>query len=108
MTIKLLAEHLEFLSLKGGCKGSSESTLVKMPHCWKSHVTAHILSRPSYLSNCEKERNIPPEMYLLNRVSKNYFKFLKDLYKVHSQISRSLILDNRKHCSSGDTIVDKR
>ena len=43
MTVKLLTEHqLEFLSLKGGCIGWSESTLVKMPHCWKSHVTAHI------------------------------------------------------------------
>ena len=43
MTVTLLTEHnLEFLSLKGGCTGSSESTLVKMPHCWKSHVTAHI------------------------------------------------------------------
>ena len=42
MTVELLNEHhLEFLSLKGGCTGSSESTLVKMPHCWKSHVTAH-------------------------------------------------------------------
>ena len=30
MTVKLLTEHhLEFLSLKGCCKGSSESTLVK-------------------------------------------------------------------------------
>ena len=29
--------------LKSGCTGSSESTHVKMPHCWKSHVTAHIL-----------------------------------------------------------------
>ena len=38
MIVKLLTEHhLEFLSLKGGCTGSSESTLVKMPHCWKSH-----------------------------------------------------------------------
>ena len=36
---KLLTEHhLEFLSLKGGCTDSSESTLVKMPHCWRSHV----------------------------------------------------------------------
>ena len=44
MNVKLLTEHhLEFLSLKGGCTGSSESTLVKMPHCWKSHVTAQIL-----------------------------------------------------------------
>ena len=43
MTVKLLTkQHLEFLSLKGGCTGSSESTLVKMPHCWKSHVAAHI------------------------------------------------------------------
>ena len=43
MSVQLLNEHhLEFLSLKGGCTGSSESTLVKMPHCWKSHVTAHI------------------------------------------------------------------
>ena len=42
MNVKLLTElHLEFLSLKGGGTGSSESTLVKMPHCWKSHVTAH-------------------------------------------------------------------
>ena len=33
MSVKLPAEHhLEFLSLKGGCTGLSESTLVKMPH----------------------------------------------------------------------------
>ena len=43
MIVKLLTElHLEFLSLKGGCTGSSESIHVKIPHCWKSHVTAHI------------------------------------------------------------------
>ena len=42
MSVKLLTEHhLEFLSLKGGCTGSSESTLVKMPHCLKSYVMAH-------------------------------------------------------------------
>ena len=41
MTVKLLTKHdLEFLSLKGGCTGMSESTLVKIPHCWKYHVTA--------------------------------------------------------------------
>ena len=43
MTVKLLTEHqLEFLSLRGGCTGLSESTHVKMPHCWKSHVTAQL------------------------------------------------------------------
>ena len=44
MNVKLLTEHLlEFLSLKGSCTGSSESTPVKMPHCWKSHATAHFI-----------------------------------------------------------------
>ena len=39
MIVKLLPEHhLEFLLLKGGCRGLSDSTLVKMPHCWESHV----------------------------------------------------------------------
>ena len=34
--------HFEFPSLKGDCTGLSESTLVKMPHYWKSHVDAQI------------------------------------------------------------------
>ena len=43
MTVKLLTEqHLEFLSFKGSCTGSCESTLVKIPLCWKSHVTAQL------------------------------------------------------------------
>ena len=45
MAVKLLTEHhLEFLGLKGGCTGSSESTQVKMPHCWKSRVMAKLCS----------------------------------------------------------------
>ena len=49
MNIKLLTEHhLEFLNLKEGCTGLSESTLVKMPHCWKSHVAAQVK-----LSDCD-------------------------------------------------------
>ena len=43
MSVKLLTEHhLEFLSIEGGCTASSESTLVKMPHRWKSHVAAQL------------------------------------------------------------------
>ena len=43
MSVKLLIEfNLVFLSLTGGCTGSSESTLVKIAHCWKSHVTVQI------------------------------------------------------------------
>ena len=45
MIVKLLTEHhLELLSLKGGCRGSSESTHVKMPYCWKSHAMAHMIA----------------------------------------------------------------
>ena len=43
LSVKLLTEYLlEALSLKGGCTCSSESTLVKMPHCWKSNATTHL------------------------------------------------------------------
>ena len=44
MIVKLLTEHhLDFLSFKGGCRGSSESTHIKMPQCWKSHALAHLV-----------------------------------------------------------------
>ena len=76
MTVKLLAEHiLEFLSLKGGCTGLSESTLVKMPHCWKTHVVAHFQTYCYKLSLIEtpqldcktffatvKTDNMPPQI----------------------------------------------
>ena len=49
MSVKLLTEHhLEFLSLRGSCTGSSESTLFKMPHCWKSHVMAQMKAQHFY------------------------------------------------------------
>ena len=59
MSVKLLTEHhLEFLSLKGGCRGSPESTLVKMPHCWKSYVTAHM---SCIAEKKDEERKASPE-----------------------------------------------
>ena len=45
MVVKLLTEHhLEFLGLKGGCTGSSESTFVIMSNWWKSHAAAQLYS----------------------------------------------------------------
>ena len=45
MIVKLLTEyHLEFLSLKEGCRGLSESTHVKMSNCLKSHAAAPLFS----------------------------------------------------------------
>ena len=57
MTVKLLIEHnLEFLSLKWGCTGSFESTLVKMPHCWKSHAMTQINSASGHLIQNRRDR----------------------------------------------------
>ena len=43
MAVEQLTEHhLKFRSLKGGYTYSSESTVVKMPYCWKSHVMAQL------------------------------------------------------------------
>ena len=49
VSVKLLTEHhFEVLSLKRGCTGSSESTLVKMSHCCKSHVVHECWWRESW------------------------------------------------------------
>ena len=52
MTVKLLNE--DHLGLKGGCTGSSESTHVKMPQCWKSHVAAHIIDIIKHVGDSDK------------------------------------------------------
>ena len=49
MIVKLLTEHhLEFLSLKGGYRDSSEPTLVKMSNCWNSHALAQMVVFPRH------------------------------------------------------------
>ena len=66
MSVKLLTENiLEFLSLKGDGKGSSESTLVKMPHCWKSHVTAHMYVLGGYKKHLTGISLKAPKTYCL-------------------------------------------
>ena len=81
MIVKLLTEHyLEFLSFKGGCRGLSESTLVKMPHCWKSHAVAQFFHMHTYsyilftlnliykLSNCNRSfQSVIGKQYLWNK-----------------------------------------
>ena len=47
MVVNLLTEHhLEFLSLKGGCRGSPSLHFSKMSNCWKSYAAAHIYDPP--------------------------------------------------------------
>ena len=82
MIVRLLTDHhLEFLSLKGGCTCSSESTHVKMPHCRKSHalaqlsfsfeIVSHTLGRGPNESLIKKYR-MPSEMKLLERTKVFY------------------------------------
>ena len=53
MTVKLLTEHhLEFLSFQRDCTGLSDFTLVKIPYCWKSHVTAQMYLESSVDQHC--------------------------------------------------------
>ena len=61
MALRLLNElHLKFLSLIGarGYTGSSESALVKMPHCWKSHVDSMSRARVDSGKGCESMLNV--------------------------------------------------
>ena len=84
MSLKLLTKHdLEFLSLKGGCTGSPQSTLVKMTHCWKSHAVAQFAIMHIYLEACISNDTIKdkqPALFLskmiakLERIKKNYHK----------------------------------
>ena len=80
MTVELLTEHhLEFLSLKGGCTGSSESTLVKIPHCWKSHVAAHFSM--NHHDTVEFHRALEPQFH--NPIINRSFRFVQAPPKPH-------------------------
>ena len=77
MIVKLLTEHhLGFPSLTGGCTVSSESILVKMPHCWKSHAMAQLFA-----------------IFLSNRL-----EFLSDFLVTYSQQRSKRITDKEMEC----------
>ena len=83
MSYKLLIEHhLEFLSIKGGCTGSSGSTLVKMPH-FENH-----LLRLNYYELCQLHMYI----YIISAGSKTvdfrWHKTFQDGFTNHKDGSR--------------------
>ena len=78
MTVKLLIEnHLEFLSLKGGCTGLSESIHVKIPHCWKAYVTAQLACNETQLA---------------------FFQFLFGSSKVHEKKCPNVLMKPNSLC----------
>ena len=75
MIVKLLTEqHLEFLRLKGGSRGSSESTHVKTPHCWKSHALAQVI----FLLGLYTQFRIPLHTESSRAVSQMVKRFLSE------------------------------
>ena len=98
MRIMLLTEHhLEFLSLKRGCTGSSQSKLVKMTHCLKSHVAAQIkilmVSNRNFRSRVQSRRII---LFPYTQSNDNLLKHLSHCLKSHvaAQI-KILMVSNR-------------
>ena len=91
MIVKLLTEHhLEFLSLKGGCTGSSEFTHVKMAHCWKSHALAPLtISKPS--RGPDARNKFSPEVDML----------IRSLPTVRTQFNRTLKVNKKNTDHSG-------
>ena len=83
MIVKLLTEHhLEYLSLKGCCRGSSESTHCKMPHCWKSHQWLNDGTNDAYMIIASPIRNgylsnkPPLNAHVHTSTKANYLVFL--------------------------------
>ena len=79
MIVKLLTEHhLEFLRVKGGCRGSSESTHVKMSNCWKSHAAAHMqIQLHQHPSNIINGHNKPLTIRVLLYLGADFYVDIK-------------------------------
>ena len=88
MIVKLLTEHhLEFLSLNGGCRGSSESTLVKMSNCRKSHAAAQMMYFLTRGLTCSHQSVLSRTQELLALLTTEIFK-----PRIQSQVIRCIIL----------------
>ena len=91
MTLRPQTEHhLKFLSLKRGCTGSSESKLVKIPHCLKSHVTAHMVQEEMFFEesqDCCQSSNLElMEGTILTKISILVVLMLSIKYRFKSDV----------------------
>ena len=100
MSVKLLTENiLEFLCLKGGCTGSSKSTHVKMPHCWKSPVMAQLCESSSrcgfsllqVIDGGLRERYCGSDAPSMRTYSKEYVRVLFHLDSMNNNSSFKLV-----------------
>ena len=93
MIDKLLTEHpLGFLSLRGGCRGSSESTLVKMSNCWKSHAAARFVHQEIEMAAADQSEEgaiMKPTTVIkpLHKIISEHKDVLKIIFQLNSIIS---------------------
>ena len=101
MIVKLLTEHhFEFLGLKGGCRGSSKSTHIKMPHCWKSHALAHyyVVLReyvPTCLAMRKSSNTVATAVFMKLMII--FCKINKDVHYHPKYLTISVISDQTEH-----------
>ena len=71
----------DLVSLTESCKGASEPTLVKSPHCWKSRVAAHFRKPKIYIytGHWKYGRNIQTVNFVSDRTN--------DCMKMHVYLS---------------------
>ena len=106
MSVHLLTQqNLKFLSLKGGCTGSSESIHVKLPHCWKSHVAAHYVSlfklcTVLYLLH----KHMPNSNTCIKLCTKSRIKTKKLANQKTKRKKNQMLLDSNPHLLSAKTL----
>ena len=75
--------HLECLSLKGGCRGSSESTHFKMPYFWKFHALAQLFHLYIVLF-----QELPDTIHVCGRINPEHvWDYLSKVKQAASRVS---------------------
>ena len=106
MKVKVLTDHyLGFLRLKVGCTGWSDSTLVKIPHCWKSHVAAHmgLLARKPDI--VEWEQQLQTSLCIPRATNQHIHISHVQIQKVLSRVGPNLIVFFGDGCWHPDSIL---
>ena len=80
MTVKLLTEQL--YSLIGDCTGLSESTLLKISHCWKSHAPLKV-----FIYFSKKQDNLGLELQCILKV-KEYLSLVLNFQDAKNNVSK--------------------
>ena len=109
---RLTKQHVEFLSLKGGCTSSSESTLVKIPHCWKSRVAAQIGFKKKFsFPSCHAVNLQVRQLLCIQKVSRGFYlretsrRFDVQSTQIQSKLPRPIPRNQTSDVNRGSTLI---